>query len=252
MNILTILSGIFLVVLLVLYILMKAGKFAKKPLPESPDYPYVRESALLNAYEQSLHDALISVLDDQYRVFAKVGLANILSIDPELPDRGLASALERIEREHVDFVLCETDGTGILGVIQLDPYTHQPDGRRRHDTFIDLALKAAGVPVVRMPIKEIYSEHELRVEITRSMVLNWGKTDAKDPYMISGPNSETPGPISGGQSLGECPDCGSQLQVRRAHKGKFAGKHLLVCTRYPACKNIRLIKEHSAILDTLS
>ena len=164
LNIFTILAGLFLVVLLVLYVLMRAGIFTKKPLPESPEYPYIRESTLLNAYEQSLYHALIRVLDDRYLVFAKVGLAGILAIDPELPDRGLESALERIERERVDFVLCETDGTGVLGVIQLDPYTHQPDGRRRHDTFADMALKAAGVPVVRMPIKESYSEQELRID----------------------------------------------------------------------------------------
>ena len=131
MNLLTILSGVFLVALLILYYLMKSGKLAKESPPESPDFPYIRESNLLTAYEQSLHSALNRVLDNQYSVFAKVGLANILSTDPELPERSLGSARERIEQEAVDFVICERDGTGILGVIQLDPYTHQPDGRRR-------------------------------------------------------------------------------------------------------------------------
>jgi hypothetical protein len=252
LNILTIVLVVFLVALLVLYFLMKSGKLKKESPPESPDFPYVRETNLLTAYEQALHSALIRILDDQYSVFVKVGLANILSTDSELPDRALGSARERIERQVVDFVICERDGTGILGVIQLDPYTHQPDGRRRHDTFIDMALKAAGVPVVGMPIKEKYAEQELRIEITRSMVLNWGTHSPKDKQLDDGAEPETSASAPGRPSPGECPDCGSPLQVRKARKGKFAGKHLLSCSRYPTCKNIRLIKEHSALLDAMS
>jgi hypothetical protein len=252
LNSLTIISGIFLVALLVLYYLMKSGKFAKKtPLAESPDYPYIQEANLLTAYEQSLHNVLVGILDQRYSVFAKVGLANILSIDPELPDRALGSARERIEKETVDFVLCEKEGTAILGVIQLDPYTHQPDGRRRHETFTDMALKAAGVPVIHMPIKERYSEQELRIEITRSLVLYWDKDSGRAKQVGGGTLPEPPGRQSADQSLGECPDCGSPLQIRQARKGKFAGKHLLACSRYPACKHIRLIKEQSAILEAL-
>ena len=252
LNLLTILSGVFLVALLILYYLMKSGKVVKEPLPESPDYPYIRETTLLTAYEQSLLDALNRVLGDRYSVFTKVGLANILSTDPELPDRALGSARERIERENVDFVICERDGTDILGVIQLDPYTHQPDGRRRHETFIDTALKAAGVPVVEMPIKDKYSEQELRIEITRSLVLDWGNHSAAVSQID---DSITPGRSAAQPampSLGECSECGSPLQIRQARQGKFAGKHLLACSRYPVCKNIRLIKDHSAILEARS
>lgn|GEM_PF-6760249 len=252
MNIVTILLGVFLVALLVLYYLMKSGKVTKEPQPESPDFPYIREPNLLTAYEQSLLSALMRVLDERYLVFAKVGLANILSTDPELPDRALGSARERIERENVDFVICEKDGCGILGVIQLDPYTHQPDGRRRHETFIDMALKAAGVPVVGMPIKEKYSEQELRIEITRSMVLDWGSQPSMAGRKNRVAESQASGPKSDLSSLGDCPDCGAPLQVRQARQGKFAGKHLLACSRYPVCRNIRLIKDHSAILEAQS
>ena len=252
LNLLTILSGVFLVALLILYYLMKSGKVTKEPLPESPDYPYIRETTLLTAYEQSLLDALNRVLGDRYSVFAKVGLANILSTDPELPDRALGSARERIERENVDFVICERDGTDILGVIQLDPYTHQPDGRRRHETFIDTSLKAAGVPVVEMPIKDTYSEQELRIEITRSMVLDWGDHTAAVSQFDDSISPEKPVAQPGVPSFGECSKCGSPLQIRQARQGKFAGKHLLVCSRYPVCKNIRLIKDHSAILEARS
>ena len=248
MNFIAIILGVLLVALLALYYLMKSGKFSKSSPPEAPDYPYIRESALLTTYEQSFHRALLRVLDDQYQVYPKVGLATILSIDPELPDRSLGAARERIEREIVDFALCERDGTGILGVIQLDPYTHQPDGRRRFDTFIDQALKAAGVPVVRMPIKENYSEQELRIEITRSLVLNWGTDRSGGKPMISDVEAQKSVRDTEGSALGNCPSCGSPLQVRQARTGKFAGKHLLACSRYPACKNIRLIKEDSAML----
>ena len=248
MNILTILLGACLVILLVVYYLVRSGKLTKEPLPESPDYPYIREVNLLTAYEQSLLDTLMRVLDQRYSVFAKVGLANILSTDPELPDRALGSARERIERERVDFVICERDSSRILGVVQLNPHTHQPDGRRRHETFVDTALKAAGVPVVGVPVKEKYSEQEIRIEITRSLVLDWGAPPSGNRRIEDGAASEAPATEPGAALIGECPDCGSPLQVRRARQGKFAGKHLLACTRYPACKNIRLIKEHSAIL----
>ena len=241
-------TGIFLVALLAWYYLLKSRKLSRTALPDPPDFPYIRDPALLTPYEQSFYSALIRVLDDQYSVFPKVGLANILSIDPELSERSLGEARKQIEQETVDFVLCEGEGTAILGVIQLDLYSQQTDGRRRYDSFTDQALKVAGVPIVRIPIKETYTEQELRIEITRSLVLNWGKNKSRDRQERSGEAAQSTAPVSDGQILGECPDCGSLLQIRQARRGKFAGKHLLACTRYPTCNNIRLIKEDSAML----
>ncbi len=43
MNSLTIILGISLVALIALYYVLKSRKFKEKPLPESPDYPYIRE-----------------------------------------------------------------------------------------------------------------------------------------------------------------------------------------------------------------
>ena len=251
MNSLIIILGMIPLALLVLFYLAKSGKFAKKPPPESPDYPYIRERTLLTAHELSLHSALIRALDSQYGVFAKVALANILSIDPELPERTLGSARERIERQSVDFVLCEKDGTDILGVIQLESHINAPDGQHRQEGFVDRALKAAGVPVFRLPVKDSYTDQELRIEITRSLVLNWDKSPRQDEPFSHNGETEISGTNPDSQVLGDCPDCGSSMQVRQVHIGKFAGKHLLICVRYPACKHMRLIKEQAAILQAL-
>ena len=251
MNSLIIILGMIPLALLVLFYLAKSGKFAKKPPPESPDYPYIRERTLLTAHELSLHSALIRALDSQYGVFAKVALANILSIDPELPERTLGSARERIERQSVDFVLCEKDGTDILGVIQLESHINAPDVQHRKEGFVDRALKAAGVPVFRLPVKDSYTDQELRIEITRSLVLNWNKIPGQDEPVSHSGAPEISGTNPDKQVLGDCPDCGSSMQLRQAQIGKFAGKHLLICVRYPACKHMRLIKEQAAILQAL-
>ena len=251
MNSLIIIVGMIPLALLVLFYLAKSGKFAKKPPPESPDYPYIRERTLLTAHEQSLHSALIRALDPQYCIFAKVDLSNILSIDPELPERTLGSARERIERQSVDFVLCEKDGTDILGIIQLESHINPPDGQHRQEGFVDSALKAAGVPVFRLPVKDSYTDQELRIEITRSLVLNWDKSPGQEEPVRNGGEPEMSDNSPGIQVLGDCPDCGSSLQMRQAPNGKFAGKHLLICVRYPACKHMRLIREQAAILQAL-
>jgi restriction system protein len=42
-----------------------------------------------------------------------------------------------------------------------------------------------------------------------------------------------------GAELRDCPKCGSRMVRKRAHRGRYAGKDFLGCSRYPDCNGIR-------------
>ncbi len=66
----------------------------------------------------------------------------------------------------MDFVLCDPRTFAILLAIELDDRTHQTDPRRRErDVFVDGALAAAGVPLLRVPVQRSYDVRALQTQL---------------------------------------------------------------------------------------
>ncbi|HEX7550916.1 MAG TPA: DUF2726 domain-containing protein [Candidatus Methylomirabilis sp.] len=129
--------------------------------------PYEKVGSLLTAAERSFYGALCQEMDSRYQIFAKVRLSDLV----EVP-RGTPRILwyrNMITQKHVDFVLCTaTDLTPQL-VIELDDSSHARRDRRKRDAFVDAALAAAGLPILRVPTQRAYAPAELRAMIEDEM-----------------------------------------------------------------------------------
>jgi very-short-patch-repair endonuclease len=70
-----------------------------------------------------------------------------------------------IARHHLDFVLCDHGTTNIRLGIELDDRSHDKAIRKKRDMFVNEALAAAGIPLLRIQAaaryESDYIEHVL-------------------------------------------------------------------------------------------
>jgi len=124
-----------------------------------PDLPYRKRDHLLTAAERSFYGVLLQVIDKRYHVAWKVRIADVLWIPGSTTDR--QRHLNRILAKHLDFVLCHPDSSAPVLAIELDDSSHREGKRRKRDSFVDAALSAAELPLLRVPVRRSYSPQEL-------------------------------------------------------------------------------------------
>lgn len=165
---------IFLVVLvglvLVAAIIIKLRGGSSLGKTASNTAVYEPQDALLTPAERSFFGVLEQVAGSQFRLFAKVRLADIVNVKPARGENrsGWQSALNRITSKHVDFVLCDQKSFRIVGIVELDDKSHRRSDREERDDFLDAALQQADIPILRIPARSSYSTNELRNQIDHS------------------------------------------------------------------------------------
>lgn len=84
-------------------------------------------------------------------------------VEPSAVERGTRQALfNRISRKTVDFLICLPDFT-LVAAVELDDASH----RASLDAKRDAILKSAGIPILRMNVRDIPSVEQLRVMLTQ-------------------------------------------------------------------------------------
>jgi hypothetical protein len=144
------------VVLLILVALIARGGNA---------YPYVAAESLLTPAERAFYAVLHKALGRDCVVMAKVRLADLIEVATSVTGKRRYIAFNRISAKHVDFVLCESGTLHIIGVIELDDRSHLAPRRQQRDHFMDSALAAAQIPILRVPAQRSYVAATLRAQI---------------------------------------------------------------------------------------
>jgi hypothetical protein len=141
------------------------GVIAKRP-PASHEELFEAAPALLTPAERSLFGVLKQALGSEYLLFAKVRLADIISPDKSLVRARRMAAFNRICAKHADFVLCDPATLRVIGIIELDDRSHSLPDRQQRDCFVDGALKAARIPVLRIAARKFYTPSEVRQQVS--------------------------------------------------------------------------------------
>jgi len=93
------------------------------------------------------------------------GLAAIAAVKQVRPKtRKFQSWNSRIQGKHLDFVVCDIETLDVKLAIELEDATGPAD-RGRRDRFINTALAAAGVPLLRVRVQEKYETAVLRKDL---------------------------------------------------------------------------------------
>jgi len=124
------------------------------------DLPYRTAGPLLTPAERSFYGVLCQAVETRYTVFAKVRLGDVLAVPHGT--RKFWTHRNRIDRKHVDFLLCAPHDLTPLLAVELDDASHDRADRRDRDAFVDKALTAADLPILRVPAQRGYAPGELR------------------------------------------------------------------------------------------
>ena len=187
--------------------------------PASEQLPYRQRDDFLSAAELSFYRVLTLGLDGTYLVCPKVNLADIFFVSGSNKKQ---SYKNKIDRKHVDFLLCDpTSMTPILGV-ELDDESHGRRDRQDRDQFVDQVFEVAGLPLLHVRAAAGYSPQNI-ANLIREAVANPASSEKV---------------IERHEGTPLCPNCGTQMVIRTAKKGNQKGEEFWGCRNYPKCREI--------------
>ena len=127
--------------------------------------PYTKRGSLLTQAEMRFFRVLVHAVPGGSTVCVKVRLMDVLSVDDGAWKEFGAPA----SGMHCDFVLADAGTLEPVLVVELDDRSHSGDAAKKRDAFKDAALKAAGVPILRVRAARGYDAGELRAGIRGAM-----------------------------------------------------------------------------------
>jgi very-short-patch-repair endonuclease/predicted RNA-binding Zn-ribbon protein involved in translation (DUF1610 family) len=236
-------SNLIILLLLLVVVAVALALFKKKAAKGPDGFPYQSKDVLCSPAERSFMGALDKIVGENYRVFAKVRLADIVDVQKGLSASARQSAFNRISGKHIDFIVCNANDLSIIGAIELDDKTHRAKGRQERDQFLDKTLESAGVPLLRIKAQSAYSIKEISSSLDSAFNIN-GEVQPEDNRLsadaieISDEKLDDKATDHSATETIEslCPKCGGELIKRVATKGKYAGQKFWGCSNFPKCK----------------
>lgn len=124
-----------------------------------------KRSALLTPAETDFYHSLRAATGDHYHISCQTRLADLLHFPRSLTPSEKTRLLNRLARKHVDFVLCDPRTMAIVAAIELDDSSHLRAERVERDQLVNAALASAGVPLLRVEVRNLYKPHELLLDL---------------------------------------------------------------------------------------
>jgi hypothetical protein len=187
------------------------------------EYPYSVRDHFLSPAEHSFFMVLKSVVSDSALISIKVGLGDLFYAKSGDPSK-YRIYTNKIDRKHVDFLLCNPKTVQPILGIELDDKSHQRSDRQARDEFVENAFQAAKLPLIRVPVKHTYSTSELQALLS--------------PYLTSSKQQMPVSPVVDAELSPSCPKCGSEMVLRTAKSGANQGEKFWGCTKFPQCRGI--------------
>ncbi len=195
------------------------GSVTAKP----EELPYRLRDDFLSPAELSFYRVLRLAVKEQVVICAKVNLSDLFFVTRPNENQKYRN---KIDRKHVDFVLCHVDTMKPLVGIELDDASHQRADRVERDQFVDQAFQATGLPLVRLPAKVGYDPKGIAAQLARH---------------LGGPPAVTfPVPQAMASAIQPpiCPKCGVLMVQPVASKGEHKGRQFWGCPNFPRCREV--------------
>jgi len=252
-----------LVILIVLVVAAALVFLKMKQSSVDGGLEFAKREVLFTAAERSFLGVLEQALDGRYRAFGKVRLGDIVKPAKGLSNSKRATAQNKINQKHVDFVVCSASDLAVVGIVELDDKTHERDDRASRDQFVDRTLVDAKIPVIHFSAKKGYSLAEVKAKLAECLAV--GMASSAPSVIQVAPVSEKPAsvtneaalpvtekpsmnPVTLVKSIQEvnapvCPKCESAMVKRQVTKGHHAGKFFWACSSFPKCRQVVAIDE---------
>ena len=198
-----------------------------QPATGAPAYPFHLRDDFLSPAELSFFQVLRSVTGEQVVACAKVSLGDLFFAQTGDPRKNRAVA-NRIDRKHVDFLLCECSTMRPMLGIELDDRSHERPERKARDELVDGVFAAAGLPLLRVPVRQGYAPAELVALIQPFFGAPAPAAPTVSASVAAPPAAAAKEPL--------CPKCGAAMALRTAKSGTNAGGQFWGCSSYPKCR----------------
>ncbi len=222
--------------------LTKIQKFDSSKNEPAPveKLPYKKKEYLFTNAEKSFYGVIKLILkDDPYSIFAKVRLCDLLYLPTGTDKRNIY--WNKIKSKHIDFVICDDNHIKPVLAIELDDSSHNNSNRIERDTFVNKALRDAGLNIIRVKARNTYNMNELSQQIysyINPVIISdeiVATNESLDENTISATSDIT---NTTEIIIPNCPKCGVPMIERTAKKGDRAGVKFYGCPNYPKCREV--------------
>ena len=218
--------------------------------------PYHIHDDFLSPAELNFYRVLCTAVGDWAIICPKVSLGDLFY--PQTGDYATNTAYRnKIDRKHLDFLLCDSRSMVPLLGIELDDASHQWTSRQERDRFVEQVLEAAGLPLLRITVQTSY-----HVQALSAALREWAGVDEQESGPQTEPESahqeEATGPSASAVGAVEktgsaplhpappkdappaCPKCGQPMVLRVVKKeGPHKGNKFWGCRDFPRCRGVR-------------
>ena len=206
---------------------------------EAIKFPYSLRDDFMSNAEFSFYKVMTQVINNKAIICPKVSLNDIFFVTEK--DRSQHQIhLNKINRKHVDFLLCTKETLKPICAIELDDSSHLRQDRIERDAFVDKVFEASGLPLVRFKNKSSYSINEIEEHLLPMLEPN--KNINNDLLENHHNNSEESTYIKEYDPIPNCPKCGTEMVLREAKRGENKGNKFYGCSNFPKCNGVIEIK----------
>jgi hypothetical protein len=201
--------------------------------------PFKLRDDFLSPAEVSFYHVLRAAVDEHGLVFTKINLADLFFVaaGDHRQNRALAN---RGDRKHVDFLVCDPKTLKPIVALELDDQSHARADRKNRDTIVDAVFHAAGLPLLRVPVKTGYAQREVQ-NLLAPFVISSLPNATVIPKTLRNPTPIVLTPALDPaitQTEPTCPKCGANMLLRTAKSGANAGKQFWGCSNFPRCRTM--------------
>jgi hypothetical protein len=140
------------------------------------------------------------------------------------------SYTNRINRKHIDFLICEKKTARPLLGIELDDKSHNLAARQERDHFVENVFKTANLPLERISVKNAYNPKELNFRLAELAGVH-NQSILKESEDALPINNEI-------NNVQTCPKCSGKMALRTAKSGTNQGQQFWGCTNFPKCRTV--------------
>ncbi len=203
---------------------------------------YRKVPTLFSQAERSFYGVLEQAAGKDFRIFGKVRVGDVLS-----PARGLHPSarqigLNKLNRKHFDYVLCDPGDLSIRCAIELNDSSHDEKVRQERDEFLAGACRSAGLPLIVFEARRAYPVGEVGARIAEVVTRPSARFVQQNALAAKIEEVQKEACTAGDlPQVPLCPRCASEMVKRFARGGENAGKAFWGCSNFPKCREVVVI-----------
>lgn len=188
-------------------------------------YPYRLRNHFLSPAELKFYLILRQIVHNRAYLGTKVNLNDIFYVKSS-NQSDFRTYTNKIDRKHVDFILCDWNTMQPFLGIELDDSSHLRPDRQERDEFVDRVFRVSGLPILHIKVQRDYDLKTLAATLQP-----YFQQEIR-PYKGHIPES------SKNDKPNTCPKCGSDMVLRTVKRGENKGNQFWGCSAYPKCRTI--------------